>query len=586
MKLELWELGTVGLLAGVILQNFGLSDVEGFGVKEGITENDKVFYLDFKQAKISLNELNRLLEKLNPREIQIFNDVHNGLRILASYSLSNTGYTYQVILPLNDEILKSLENEQFPAKVPAGKFLLANVSSIHLPSGELGIRVYFRIFKDAQELEKFQKMLEEIEKRDHRFLGQKLDLFSFWEDLIGSGLPLFHPNGMRVRLALIQLIRQINDILGFEEVFTPHIWKTEITKVSGHYYKYAENMFIFRVGDEEFTVKPMNCPAHILIYKSRERSEEDLPVRYSEFGVVYRNEIPGALRGLLRVRMITQDDHHLFVTEEQIKPEIFRLVLTIVKLYQFMGFQEVRINLSTKPEKYIGSDELWEKAETTLKEILDEIKKNLGIEYFIKEGEGAFYGPKIDFDVRDSWGRWWQLGTIQLDFFQPQRFGLNYSTSQGPKVPVMIHTAFLGSLERFMAVYLENFGGRFPMWMAPIQAAVVPVSEKSFDYAKQVYRLLKLHGIRAVLDLKDRTLSYKIRYYEDLKVPAILVVGQREAEQQSVSIREKGSKEIKVVSLQELPDYFKEKMSEVNKFLEQLRKEIKALDQRYYGANS
>ena len=396
-------------------------------------------------------------------------------------------------------------------------------------------RIYFKIFESEKEKEEFIKKLEEAKKRDHRYLGEQLDIFHTEEEVIGSGLPLIHFKGMIIRNELIKLIREINEKMGFQEVFTPHLSKSHLWKISGHYEKYKDKMFLFEIDEEEFGLKPMNCPMHLMIFKFKPRSYRDLPFRMAEFATVYRKEQSGELHGLARVWALTQDDHHVLCTKEQLKSELKQIVENAMKVYMIFGL-EIKINLSTKPEKYIGSDELWEIAEKSLKEVLDE----LNLDYEIKEGEGAFYGPKIDFDAKDAMGRYWQLATIQLDFFLPQRFEIKYKDKDGKdKTPVMIHFAILGSLERFTALILEHFAARLPLWIAPIQVRILPVSEKYLEYAEKVFETLKKEGMRAEID-ENGTVEYRVRKAEIEKVPLIIVVGSKEEEKKSVTVRYKG----------------------------------------------
>ncbi len=416
-------------------------------------------------------------------------------------------------------------------------------------------RIYGIAFESEEKLDEYLKNLEEIKKRDHRILGQRLDIFHVSE-ICGAGLPLLHPNGQTIRLELIKLIREINDELDFQEVFTPHIFRTALYKQSGHYEKYRENMFLFKVGGEEFAVKPMNCPGHIQIYKSRKRSYKELPIRYSEFATVYRNEKEGELSGLTRVRMITQDDGHIWCKENQIEEEVERMVKAIFKLYKIFGFNDIRIRLSTKPDKYIGSDELWEKAENQLKNVLEKLKVN----YFIGEKEGAFYGPKIDFLVKDVLGREWQLGTIQLDFFMPQRFNMKYKGEDNKEhTPVMIHRAFLGSLERFMGIIIEHFEGNFPVWLSPVQVAILPISDEQEEKAREVLNVLRKEKIRCKL-IKEGTLNYRIREATLQKIPYLIIIGKKEVENEIISVR-KRSGETKECKLEEFVNYLKDKIS-------------------------
>lgn len=414
-------------------------------------------------------------------------------------------------------------------------------------------RIYFRVFDTFDEREEYIKKLEEARRRDHRYLGNIMDIFHIEEEIIGSGLPLIHFNGMVIRNELIKFIREINNRLGFKEVFTPHLSKTTLWKISGHYAKYRDKMFVFEMDGEEWGLKPMNCPMHLMIFKSKPRSYRDLPFRIAEFATVYRKELSGELHGLARVWSLTQDDHHVLCTPDQLKDELKRIINAALDVYKTFGF-DVTINLSTKPEKYIGSDEIWEIAENALKEVLNEI----GINYVIKEGEGAFYGPKIDFDAKDAMGRYWQLATIQVDFNLPERFELSYKDKDGKeKRPVMIHFAILGSLERFTALLLEHFAGRLPTWLAPTQVRILPVSEKFVDYADEVFKKLKGNGIRVDVDVEG-TIQYRVRNAELEKIPYIVVVGNKEKQNKSVTIRYQGK--TKEISLDEFSDKLKEEI--------------------------
>ncbi len=399
-------------------------------------------------------------------------------------------------------------------------------------------RIYGISFKTKKEMEEFLRMLEEAEKRDHRKIGKQLDLFGLYE-LVGPGLPILHPKGMTIRKELVKLMREVNDRLDFQEVYTPHVAKCELWRRSGHYEAYKENMFIFKVNKEEWGIKAMNCPFHIQVYKSRARSYRDLPVRYSEFATVYRREKSGELSGLLRVISLTQDDHHIFAREDQIKEEVEKLVRASIDVLKGIFKMRVKVKLSTKPEKHIGSDEIWEKATNALKSCLEEMK----VEYELKEGEGAFYGPKIDFDAMDSLGRWWQLTTIQLDFFMPQRFELEYVDKDGSKRrPVMIHWALLGSLERFMGVMIEHYAGKFPLWLSPVQVRVLPITDRNVNYGRKVWGRLKSKGIRAELDDSRNTLQYKIREAQLQKIPYMVIVGDKEEKGKSIAVRDRSGK--------------------------------------------
>ncbi|MDT7968395.1 MAG: threonine--tRNA ligase [Candidatus Calditenuis sp.] len=380
----------------------------------------------------------------------------------------------------------------------------------------------------------------------HIRLGRELDVFSVNEN-VGSGLILFHPNGAIIREELIKLIREVNRRLGFREVWTPHLFRSTLWQKTGHYETFRDRMFLFRIGDEEYVLKPMNCPGHAMIYASSTRSYRDLPVKISEFGTVYRNEQPGELTGLLRVRSITQDDGHVFARPDQVEQVVREILDAAFEVLERVLGAPVHVNLSTRPEKYIGTKELWDVAESDLRAALE----STGIRYEVKHGEGAFYGPKIDVDVEDSMGRRWQCSTIQLDFFMPERLGLEYVDQDGTKKrPVMIHRAILGSLERFTGLLLEHYNGRLPVWLAPLQAVVLPVKSAHSPYAERVLRALLDAGIRAEL-WEEGTLEKRIREAHRARASFVLIVGEAEAGSNTVSVRDHEGRVVKGVLLED-----------------------------------
>lgn len=398
-------------------------------------------------------------------------------------------------------------------------------------------RIYGTAFASTQELDAYFERIEELKRRDHRKLGRELELFSFHAEAPAS--PFFHPRGAIVYNALLELMRSKYREHGYEEVITPQIFDVELWKRSGHYDNYRDDMFFADAFDEverrSFSVKPMNCPSHCLIYGDRAHSYRELPRRIADFGRLHRYERSGVVTGLTRVRTFSQDDAHIFCTPEQIGPEIEALFKLIFEVYEIFGFSDVNVYLSTRPAKAIGDIEVWNHAEAVLTRCLEQRDD---ITFTVKEGEGAFYGPKIDFDVSDAMGRAWQLATIQLDFQMPERFGLAYIDSDGNEQrPVMIHRAILGSLERFFGVMLEHFAGDLPPWLAPEQVRVLPITDSVSEYAEEVAVRLREHGLRADVDRRSEKLGYKIRDGETMKIPYLLVVGQREAEQKTVSLR-------------------------------------------------
>ncbi len=393
-------------------------------------------------------------------------------------------------------------------------------------------RLYAVSFPTQKELDEHLQRLEEAKKRDHRRLGKELDMFSFHDE--GPGFPFWHHNGMLVLNELQSFLRKKLFALDYEEIRTPIILNEELWQRSGHYANYKENMYFTHIDDASYAVKPMNCPGSTIVYRTSPRSYRDLPLRMFEFGLVHRHELSGVLTGLFRVRSFTQDDAHIFCTPEQVESEISTLIKLIFEVYGTFGFHSVSVYLSTRPEKYIGSLEVWNNAEAALQTALN----NAGVKFQINAGDGAFYGPKIDFVVKDSLHRSWQLGTIQLDFSMPERFGLEYVTAESTTArPVMIHRAILGSFERFFGILLEHTGGNFPFWLSPVQTLVLPVSEKHLDYARQLRRQLTAEGIRIKVDERNEKIGRKIRDAEVAKIPVMLVVGEKEAAESGASVR-------------------------------------------------
>ena len=396
-------------------------------------------------------------------------------------------------------------------------------------------RLYATAFAKKEELEAYITMMEEAKKRDHRKLGKELGLFMMHE--AGPGFPFFLPKGMTLKNTLLDYWREIHKKAGYVEVSTPIILNRKLWETSGHWDHYKNNMYTTVIDDEDYAIKPMNCPGGVLVYASEPRSYRDLPLRVGELGLVHRHEKSGQLHGLMRVRCFTQDDAHIFMTPDQIKDEIKGVVALINEVYSLFGF-EYHVELSTRPEDSMGSDEDWEMATEGLRSALDEI----GLPYVVNEGDGAFYGPKIDFHLVDCIGRTWQCGTIQLDFQLPQRFELEYIGADGEKHrPIMIHRVVFGSIERFIGILIEHFAGAFPTWLAPVQVKVLPISDKYMDYAQSVLNKLTEAGIRAEVDTRAEKIGYKIREAQTAKIPYMLVVGQKEEEENTVSVRSRAA---------------------------------------------
>ncbi len=395
-------------------------------------------------------------------------------------------------------------------------------------------RVYVYAFKSKKELSEHIQMLEEAKKRDNRKLGKELGLFMLSPE--GPGFPFYLPNGMIVRNKLIEYWHQIHDEAGYKEAMTPIMLSRHLWETSGHWDHYKDNMYTTKIDNEDFAIKPMNCPGGVLVYKNSPHSYRDLPLRLGELGLVHRHEKSGELGGLMRVRCFTQDDAHIFMTPSQVKEEIKNVVALIDKVYKVFNFT-YHVELSTRPENSIGSDEDWALATDALKDALDELK----LDYVVNEGDGAFYGPKIDFHLNDAIGRTWQCGTIQLDFQLPQRFELDYVGEDGEKHrPIMIHRVVYGSIDRFMGILIEHFAGAFPLWLAPEQVRVLTLTDRSNDYAEKITQTLKEHGLRAEVDIRNEKIGYKIREAMSMKLPYLIIVGDEEEKSGTISIRGRG----------------------------------------------
>jgi len=414
-------------------------------------------------------------------------------------------------------------------------------------------RIYGVAFSSPAELDEYLAMLEEAKKRDHRKLGKELDLFSFHPE--APATPFFHPKGAIVYNRLIQYIRDLYVPAEYDEVITPQIMDVALWKTSGHYDNYRESMYFTQIDEREFAVKPMNCPAATFIYSSQKRSYRDLPLRLADFGRLHRYEKSGVTAGLTRVRSFCQDDAHVFCTPDQIEVEIQKVISMILKTYELFDFKNPKIYLSTRPEKRVGSDELWDQAEAALTKVLN----GLGTPYEINKGDGAFYGPKIDFNVKDALNRYHQLSTIQLDFNLPERFNLGYvGADNGSHRPVMIHRAVLGSIERFMGILIEHVAGAFPFWLSPLQARIVPIKDTHNDYCREFAKILKTAGFRVDIDDRNESMGLKTRESQIAKIPFALVAGDREMEAGQFAVRKYGERESKVISRDEILAHFKD----------------------------
>ncbi len=409
-------------------------------------------------------------------------------------------------------------------------------------------RIYGISFPKKKMLDDYLVFLEEAKKRDHRKLGKELDLFSIHEEA-GAGLIYWHPKGARVRLDIENFWRQAHLENGYEILYTPHIGKSWLWETSGHLGFFKENMYApMPIDEQDYFIKPMNCPFHIMIYQSHLRSYKDLPLRWAELGTVYRYEKSGVLHGLLRVRGFTQDDAHIFCAQEQIESEIIEVIRFCMHMWRSFGFNEMNFYVSTRPEKVTGNDDLWERATNSLKTALEKE----GLAYKIDEGGGAFYGPKIDIKIKDALNREWQMSTIQFDFNMPERFGMKYIGEDGKEhTPFMVHRALLGSLERFMGVLIEHYGGSFPLWLAPVQVAVLPISQNYFEAAEKISNELKKAQIKVTLDERNEKIGYKIRDWETKKTPYMIIVGEKEVSSNTISIRQHKKGDIGSMSVEE-----------------------------------
>ena len=436
-----------------------------------------------------------------------------------------------------------------PSAGKAGAFKIMSVAGAYWhgdSTQKMFQRVYGTAWRNRKELDEYLTRIEEAKKRDHRVIGKQLDLFSFHDE--GPGFAFMHPNGMIIWNSIVDFWRGVHKRFGYEEIKTPIILNKALWHKSGHWDHYKENMYFTRFDDNDYAIKPMNCPGGCLVYQTRKHSYREFPLRVAELGLVHRHEASGVIHGLFRVRQFTQDDAHIFCTPDQIEAEIIGVIELTFEIYRAFGFNELHIELSTKPENHIGSDEIWETATNALINAL----KHKNIDYKVNEGDGAFYGPKIDFHIEDSLKRSWQLGTIQLDFSMPQRFELVYTDKDNTeKAPVMIHRAVLGSFERFIGILIEHYAGDMPLWLAPHQVIILPISEKTNDYAKAVEARLKAQGLRVSCDLTDEKIGAKIARTHADKPAYMLVVGPKESQSDSVNVRIRGQEQTKTLKVDE-----------------------------------
>lgn len=529
------------------------------------------FYYDIDMEKrltdADLRDIEKEMERIVKQNIPLVRKEVSREAAIKMFEERGEGYKVQLIKDLPEDAVISLYEQGDFTDLCAGPHVLSTgkVKAFKLQSvagaywrgnsdNAMLQRVYGTAFEKKEDLAEYLHMLEEAAKRDHRRLGRELDLFSLQEE--GPGFPFFHPNGMVIRNELISYWREVHRRFGYQEIKTPMILNRRLWEQSGHWDHYKDNMYFTVIDDEDYAIKPMNCPGGILVYKSQPHSYRELPLRLGELGLVHRHELSGALHGLFRVRNFTQDDAHIFMTPDQIEKEIQETIDLFDEVYSTFGLTYTA-ELSTRPEDSMGSDEIWEQATDALRKAME----NRGLKYVVNEGDGAFYGPKIDFHIRDSIGRTWQCGTIQLDMLMPEKFDLTYVGEDGQKHrPVMIHRVVYGSIERFIGILIENYAGAFPVWMAPVQVKILPITDKFLDYAYELRKKLFDAGIRVEVDARNEKIGYKIREAQVRKVPYSLVVGQQEAESGTVNVRRYGHMDSTSVS--------------VDEFLAQIRKAI------------
>ncbi len=524
-------------------------------------KNGFYYDIDFDGAEIAPEDLPKIeaeMEKIVKADLPIVRSEMSRLDAIEFFRQRGDMYKVEILSELDAENVSLYTQGDYvdlcrgPHMPSTGKLKVFKLTSIAGAywrgdtKNKMLTRIYGTAFEKRAELDEYIQRIEEAKRRDHRKLGKELDLFDIFDE--GPGFPFFFPKGMVLRNTLEDFWRSEHTKAGYQEVKTPMILNQQLWHRSGHWDHYKDNMYVVKIDEEDYAIKPMNCPGGMLVYKRKPHSYRDLPERVAELGLVHRHELSGALHGLMRVRCFTQDDAHIFMTPGQIEDEIEGVVRLIDKFYSVFGFK-YNLELSTRPEDSMGSDEQWETATNALKKALN----TLGKDYEINEGDGAFYGPKIDFHLEDSLGRTWQCGTIQLDFQMPERFDLTYVGQDGEKHrPVMIHRVVFGSIERFIAILTEHFAGAFPLWLAPVQVKLVPISESQSDYAFAVCDKLCALGIRAEVDNRNEKMGYRIREAQLQKIPYMLVLGEKEKESGSVSVRNRKSGDLGSMTLDEL----------------------------------
>ena len=532
-------------------------------------KNGFYYDIDFEGAVIAPEDLEKIeaeMARIVKEDLPIVREEMSRLDAIKFFQERGDNYKVEILSELDAETVSLYRQGDYvdlcrgPHMSSTGKLKVFKLTSIAGAywrgdtKNKMLTRIYGTAFEKKAELDEYLLRLEEAKRRDHRKLGKELDLFDIMEE--GPGFPFFFPKGMILRNLLEDYWREEHKKAGYQEIKTPIILNQDLWHRSGHWDHYKDNMYVVKIDDNDYAIKPMNCPGGMLAFKRKPHSYRDLPERMAELGLVHRHELSGALHGLMRVRCFTQDDAHIFMTPEQIEEEIEGVVRLIDSFYKVFGFK-YNLELSTRPENSMGTDEQWEMATNALKNALDK----LGKAYEINEGDGAFYGPKIDFHLEDSIGRTWQCGTIQLDFQMPERFDLTYVGQDGEKHrPVMIHRVVFGSIERFIAILTEHYAGAFPLWLAPVQVKIVPISENQSKYAHQVCKKLVAKGIRAEVDDRNEKMNYRIREAQLQKIPYMLVLGEKEKEGKTVAVRNRKKGDLGVMSY---GDFAKKLLSEI-----------------------
>ena len=530
------------------------------------------FYYDIDMEKRltdeDLRDIEKEMERIVKQNLPMVRKEISRADALKLFEEKGQSYKVELINDLPEDALISLYEQGDFVDLCAGPHVVSTgkVKAVKLQSvagaywrgdehNKMLQRVYGTAFEKKEDLAAYLTMLEEAAKRDHRKLGKELDLFSLHEE--GPGFPFFHPNGMVIRNELINYWREVHRRYGYQEIKTPMILNRKLWETSGHWDHYKENMYFTQIDDLDYAIKPMNCPGGMLVYATQPRSYRDLPLRLGELGLVHRHELSGALHGLFRVRNFTQDDAHLFMTLDQVEGEIQTTIDLFDEVYSTFGLTYTA-ELSTRPENSMGSDEVWEKATAALQNALE----HRGLKYIINEGDGAFYGPKIDFHIKDSIGRTWQCGTIQLDMMLPEKFDLTYVGEDGQKHrPIMLHRVVYGSIERFIGILIENYAGAFPVWLAPVQVKILPITDKHHDYAYELKKKLFDQGIRVEVDARNEKMGYKIREAQVKKIPYALVVGDQEVADGTVNVRKYGEKDSTTMKADEFLAMVQEKIA-------------------------